>query len=59
MKDERIRKEVKLPPRCVDILSKLSQKDGRSLKNYMEHVLLIHAFSASAKPEKELKKSLK
>ncbi len=40
--DDRIRKEIKLPPKDIEALQKLADKQNRSLKNYIETVLLNH-----------------
>jgi len=36
----KLRKEVHLEPEVVDSLQALADKDGRSLKNYMERLLI-------------------
>lgn len=39
----KIRKEVKLTQESIDKLQAKADKDERSLKNYMEKVLIDHA----------------
>lgn len=43
MENEKIRKEIHLTQNVVDALQTQADKDGRSLKNYMEQVLIQHS----------------
>ncbi len=43
MNNEKNRNEVNLPTDTLDILKRQAEKDGRSLKNYLEKVLIKHA----------------
>lgn len=43
MNNEKNRNEVNLSTDTLDILKKQAEKDGRSLKNYLEKVLTKHA----------------
>lgn len=43
MSTEKNRNEVNLPDAVIEILKKMADKDGRSLKNYMEKILIRHS----------------
>ena len=43
MSNEKNRNEVNLTTEALDTLKAQAQKDGRSLKNYIERVLIKHA----------------
>jgi hypothetical protein len=49
MNNEKNRNEVNLPIDTLDILKAQAEKDGRSLKNYLEKVLIKHADRFRAK----------
>lgn len=53
--DKTHRKEVTLTHGIVEVLAKLATKEKRSLKNYMEIVLINHAFD-KAETNGKLKK---
>lgn len=43
MNNEKNRNEVNLPVEVIEILKSMADKDGRSLKNYMEKILIKHS----------------
>ena len=43
MKSEKIRKDVTLPNEVLEILQKAADKEIRSLKSYMERILIKHS----------------
>lgn len=43
MNNEKSRNEVNLPVDVIEILKSMADKDGRSLKNYMEKILIKHS----------------
>lgn len=53
--DGQIRKEVRLPIGTVEHLNAFAKAEGRSVKNYMEVVLMIHVQEKRAKPKKKSK----
>lgn len=47
-----MRKEIQLPKEVIAILQKLADKDVRSLKSYMELVLINHTQAGGKKSKK-------
>lgn len=43
MKSEKIRKDIHLPNEAIEILQAAADKESRTLKNYMEKVLVKHS----------------
>lgn len=43
MKSEKIRKDIHLPGEVVEILQAAADKESRTLKNYVEKVLIKHS----------------
>lgn len=39
-----MRKNIDIPNESVKVLEKLAERDGRSVKNYMERILTNHAY---------------
>lgn len=43
MKSEKIRKDIHLSEDVIEVLQKAADKESRTLKNYMEKVLVKHS----------------
>jgi hypothetical protein len=47
-----MRKEIQLPKDVIDALQKLADADMRSIKSYMEKVLILHTQAGGKKSKK-------
>lgn len=43
MKSDKIRKDIHLPEEVIEMLQAAADKESRTLKNYMEKVLIKHS----------------
>ena len=48
MKSDKIRKDIHLEPTVIGILQAAADKESRTLKNYIEKVLIKHSEKISA-----------